>query len=330
MNHLRPHNRRTRGFTLIELLVVIGIILVLLAILLPVVSHVRMRAYNTNTQQQMSRIMAACQMYYHDFNSYPGPIANAFLAGASGTDNSATKLAPPSPGSNASSFTSSENLVLGLFGLLSPAKTAGSPPTFTQTPFTPPNPPLNAPTHDVLSLNVLHPQSYHYMDYIPDELSPGPVSSLEYATGQKMLDTLVPEFVDRFPDKMPIIYTRAYRGNPDGAASGKSTPVTVQYNWDEIGMYGSNLRKADHTAQWQLFTQTAQTAMYGQFNSNNLDDDEATPYNDFWSNNPSANASYYFSNPNVAGSTRGKDGFILIAAGLDRTYGTQDDIIITP
>ena len=34
----------------------------------------------------------------------------------------------------------------------------------------------------------------------------------------------------------------------------------------------------------------------------------------------------YFTNPAVANSPRSKDGYILISAGPDRIYGTNDDI----
>lgn len=72
-------SRRRGGFTLIELLVVIGIILVLMAILLPVIGAVQLNAQAANTQSQMMRIMSACQAYYHDFNSYPARSPMCFL-----------------------------------------------------------------------------------------------------------------------------------------------------------------------------------------------------------------------------------------------------------
>jgi hypothetical protein len=298
--------------------------LLLMAILLPVVSQVRIRAYDTSTQSEMSRIMAACQMYFHDFNAYPGPIANAYVSGGAkpGQDPSPAKLAPP----GGTAITSSENLVLGLFGLLSPGKTVGTPPTLTQTPFTPPNPPLLPPTHDVLGLNPLHPVAYHYMDYIAEELSPGPASAIDYLSGQTLNDTLIPEFVDHFPEKMPILYLRANVGN-QGVAS---LDDTTQYNWTEVAPYGSWIRMADSSVVWNAFTQTNLTQMYSnsQAGPSLLADDVATPYVDFYVVNGTAN--YLFVNPNIAGTARGKDGFILIGAGVDHIYGTTDDTIVTP
>src|SRR5215831_13873706 len=69
------------AFTLLELLVVMGIIVLLAAILVPVVSQVRMKGYVTTTEAQMQCIAAAVQSYYHDFKAYPGPIANSSLSG---------------------------------------------------------------------------------------------------------------------------------------------------------------------------------------------------------------------------------------------------------
>jgi len=186
----------------------------------------------------------------------------------------------------------------------------------------------------VLSLNPLNQKSYHYLDYVNTELSPGPVNAMEYATGNSMLDTLVPEFIDRFSDAMPILYIRANRGNANGAGGAGTSPKgdAVQYNFDQLGMYGCNVPQSDGSGLWQLFTSASQTAMYSnsQLAAPTLADSVATPYNDFWNATPTAGKNYYFMNPNISGQTRGKDGFILISAGLDRVYGTLDDIIVTP
>jgi len=82
------------AFTLLELLVVIGIIVLLAAILVPVVSQVRMKGYVTTTQAQMQRIAGAIQAYYHDFKSYPGPLANAALNGGPNASTNQMKMAP--------------------------------------------------------------------------------------------------------------------------------------------------------------------------------------------------------------------------------------------
>jgi prepilin-type N-terminal cleavage/methylation domain-containing protein len=319
-----------RGFTLIELLVVIGIIVLLIAILLPVVASVRKQAYNTSTQNQMSRIMAACLAYYHDHGAYPGPISNLYVAGGpkQGADPNPQRITGQS-----GTITSSENLVLGLLGFLKPPTTATGVITFIGPPL--PTPPGVPPT-DVANLNFLHPASYHYIDYVPDELTgTGFSKNLEYATGRTPSDSNVPEFTDRFPDHMPILYTRANVGvvvtTPATiAASITNTNVVAQYNFRELGNYGSYMRNTTGTGTWQLFTQNSVRTLFTNYGTNSLADDVAVPYQDFVPTTSTATGSYYYVNPNIAMTPRGQDAFILISAGKDRTYGTQDDIIVTP
>src|SRR5690242_1338993 len=106
---IHPLRQIRRGFTLIELLVVIGIIAILVSILLPVVSQVRLRAYIVATQGEMQRIATACQLYYNTFHAYPGPLADPVppTSNLPGTLNN-TGI------TNAPRITSSENLILGL------------------------------------------------------------------------------------------------------------------------------------------------------------------------------------------------------------------------
>ena len=65
---------RSRGFTLIELLVVIGIIALLLAILLPVLSRAKDQAARVSCMNNQKQMLAACIMYANDGNGYlPNP-----------------------------------------------------------------------------------------------------------------------------------------------------------------------------------------------------------------------------------------------------------------
>jgi|YNPNPStandDraft_1061719.scaffolds.fasta_scaffold66948_2 prepilin-type N-terminal cleavage/methylation domain-containing protein len=67
-----------KGFTLVELLVVIGIIVVLLAILLPVISAAREKARQTNCISNLHSIAMAAKIFYQDNRSYPNePILDA-------------------------------------------------------------------------------------------------------------------------------------------------------------------------------------------------------------------------------------------------------------
>jgi prepilin-type N-terminal cleavage/methylation domain-containing protein len=129
--------RISSGFTLVELLVVIGIILILIGILLPAVSKLRMSAYATDTSNEISQISNACGQYYSTFHAYPGPFSNddttggptSNLAVGFGTGSGTPTLqdiyfnSAVNPLSSDAAFTKSpwtvtgaENLVLGLMG----------------------------------------------------------------------------------------------------------------------------------------------------------------------------------------------------------------------
>jgi type II secretory pathway pseudopilin PulG len=332
---MKPITRKSRqeAFTLIELLTVIGIIVLLVAILLPVVSAVRLKAYVVNTQQQMSVIQAACQSYFHDFNAYPGPVANSSLSGAM------PAIPNPKPISGLpGTITSSENLVLGLLGLLTPPTTPTGPIVYT-----PPGTANGGTTispHDVLSLNFINPKSYHYIDYIPNQLSPGSSIAMDYALGSTVppTDSKAPEFIDQIPNPMPILWVRANVGNPPAIGTGAAAKVATpddssQYNYMELKDYVSMVRTPG-AGKPMLFTQQTLAAMYAlsQQNPSGLADDVAKPFQSFDASSAAPNppGPGYFANPNVANAPRGKDTFVLISAGQDRVYGTQDDIIVTP
>jgi prepilin-type processing-associated H-X9-DG protein/prepilin-type N-terminal cleavage/methylation domain-containing protein len=71
---LRPQ-RRAHAFTLIELLVVVGIIAVLLAILLPVVTAARERANRVKCGANLRSIGQAMALYTQQYGYYPGALA---------------------------------------------------------------------------------------------------------------------------------------------------------------------------------------------------------------------------------------------------------------
>ena len=72
---------RRAGFTLIELLVVVGIIVLLVAILLPTMKYTRDAARRAATQNTLAMIDTGLQGYFNDFNSYPPSVPSNFNAG---------------------------------------------------------------------------------------------------------------------------------------------------------------------------------------------------------------------------------------------------------
>ena len=92
---------------------------------------------------------------------------------------------------------------------------------------------------------------------------------------------------------MPVIYLRARVG----AAGVVGTATTFQYDPSELYLYGN-------------------FAAAGVF----PDGDDAGATADF------AAADAYFKHPALANTPVNKDGYILIAAGKDRKFGTKDDL----
>lgn len=304
--------RPRRGFTLIELLVVIAIIVLLISILLPVVSTVRVRAQVTQTQAQMDKLRSAVMNYYMEWHAYPGPLSNTQLANNRGA--SQTNI------TGLSNVTSSENLALGLLGYLDVNYNNPSAfPTLSQDANTRTFPP-RPPKHDVLNLNPVQPKTFHYLDYVPSEVSPGywlggpnqlritdsNGSQTGTPTPRPITDTIVPEFIDTIftgIGTMPILYVRANVGAPgvdyDARTAGSATTPAAQYDISQFAPYG-----------------------FTTVNTNDFPMPTGIPNTTQWTG--------YLMNPNIAGTPRGKDGFILISAGADRQYGTADDIIVTP
>lgn len=102
-NTRRTHrSRRARGFTLIELLVAVGIIVILIAILIPTLGTVRNAARKTQTQTISTQIVNAAQSFQADKRRMPG----YFPPDAMGSNQNAQDFG----------FTESENVLLDLVG----------------------------------------------------------------------------------------------------------------------------------------------------------------------------------------------------------------------
>lgn len=311
---MKHHSRRV-AFTLVELLVVIGIIGVLISLLLPVIGKVRDQAYKASSEAQIRSLSAAIDAYYGDFHAYPGPLAfNEIGPGATApTLDPKWDTAAPMTAAEWSKVTGTENLVLGLLGGLrrdvqsntikfdrnwvgkGPGALGQSPKRF--------NP---------------------YGDF--SDLSQGPYKD---ADDTPALDSVVPEFVDRFPQAMPVLYLRARVGIRSGTTDGQNPIATKdsrygQYDTTQIygyvtpGPQGSiGVGKSIYQSAYVGVTfpqHGLQIANYGSTVDPN-----------------SARYTYPFNlyaalrHPQIADTPKQKDRYVLISPGPDRVYGTSDD-----
>jgi hypothetical protein len=208
-----------------------------------------------------------------------------------------------------------------------------------------------------MSLNPAAPKGYRaYIEASPSELSFGMVDPnkskaagpfMSDAGGPEADDSEIPEFVDHFPDRLPVLYLRARKGAP-GVLSLNNSPGRYHYDLRHITGYTtpSNQVQVGRGGSWQSGIGGTPTPtghglqVLGQ--SRSLSDGSIPPAEDPWgsdgatSSRPPYDGVMYFLNPQLnppspaptpaTGIPRQKDGYILISAGKDRVYGTNDDI----
>ena len=288
--------RRRLGFTLVELLTVIGIIILLIGILLPVVAAVRKSAAKADSQQLITNLASAIERYRADFAAYPGPIPNGAY--------NASGVAPTFGGT-----TATENMVFGIVGGWEPGTmppvssnfpndTADNrPPTIGQGPMSH-NPVVTArrrvPAYYDIDLggNMWRKNAAGNFDpYNPTFATPAPWGAP---------DSGAPEFVDKFPEPLPILYLRANVGT-GGVVSMNNT---TNYNASHLEPY----------------RRPPVPGFKGDFVFDNTDPDHFPTMVDYF-RNPAVGT------PNMPATyqARQKDGFWLIGAGPDRRFGTKDD-----
>lgn len=361
-------DHRQSAFTLIELLVVIGIIAILVSIVIPVVSRVKLSAQEASTRAIIQGLEGAITRYQADFKAYPGPFSNNQIRSVAGiqggqvpgpgfanqldTSTTATAAGFANTAVDRAKVTGAENLVLGLCGGLKIVTGSSSfemeydPATVGQGP---------------MSLNPANPKRFTaYIDTknVLFRLDNGLKTGKFEDEGGAADDTAIPEFVDAFTSagEMPILYIRARVGakfspsnatdppnrDNNGVANAPSgTPndskfPQQQYDVDQIIAYtgthsgrsigqGKSVRKADYTDQSE-YTPVIQHGLRDVENP-------LRSLNKTLSNgSPDTNYKFpydaypYLLNPTQPNTARNKDGYILISAGRDRVYGTNDDI----
>jgi hypothetical protein len=159
-------------------------------------------------------------------------------------------------------------------------------------------------------------------------------------------DTIIPEFVDRFADGMPILYLRARVGANSGGNSAADNPIitdlsttnrTGQYDLSQIIAYTGAYSEAGNVCTLDSGSPPAGAALsIGVGKKISKTDYTTAPTKGFYHGLRTVtvpapatppypfDAYWYFTSS--SGSVRQKDGYILISAGADRVYGTQDDI----
>jgi prepilin-type N-terminal cleavage/methylation domain-containing protein len=382
-------NLRSRrpGFTLIELLVVIFIIGLLVALTLTIVPKVKRAVYGAQTQAQLSALSNAIQQYYNDYKSYPGPLPDSqlvtiydsatapyvidpttlkavALVGTNGNSGSNTMASTADASSiDTTKITGAQNLVLGLLGGL--RTDPGTPITFEYHPedlfsfdgITP-------VPHGPASLNVAAPKRQQaYIQIKSGDIS---VPNKNINSGQftdsanrGAGDSMIPVFLDKYSDPLPILY---YRTNIGGAAIvglRKTTASGVKYTDDSgaaltttggqavIPQYNlvQNIPYVTSrigTTGSLLTNPNSYHGLQGLGTSTDLSDPiDATVSSSFVPSHSGKNGVAYFKDPTLnppynsstspqitntyQGVARQKDGYILISAGPDRLYGTRDD-----
>src|SRR3954471_21424060 len=71
---MKRQSTSKRGFTLVELLVVIGLIVILIALLLPVLNRVRKQAQEIHCRANLRQIGMAMTMYTNQYHCFPGAV----------------------------------------------------------------------------------------------------------------------------------------------------------------------------------------------------------------------------------------------------------------
>jgi type II secretory pathway pseudopilin PulG len=311
---------RHAAFTTVELLMVIGIIIVLVAVLIPTLGHMKEKGRQTSTQTLLNALGRGIDAYYSTFEAYPGPLSSAYTAGDSSS--SITK-----------SLSGSQNMLLGLSYGLSITNTLPGPPNdVVQVPNTtsssgPPPYCWYDPTKPTGPINNGQ-QLSAFFTVRTIQMTAGsgtpptwPAGGIGGAANAKLA---FPVVIDTFQDPLPVLY---YRRTPGveissinasklaaAAPAAGSSPATIApYYLNENSEYTSGTLVSPSGTTIDETTSSMASSTFG------LDDIGG------WVRSSSGGVAH--------------GGYLLVSAGSDRFYGraaapgggykaASDDIVV--
>lgn len=348
------NKRQVRGFTLTEILVTIGIIVILIAIVVPTVSKVQKSARVAGVQAQLNGLQGAITRYQQDHGALPGPLSNDMLANPNlgsfpaptPAVSPAVNVLPLNDGNGVKRITAAENLVLGLLGGL--VLQAGG--VVTYDPAQVGNGPTNLNAGQIKKFPTYIEATN--LSWRPDPAQGGLRTGHYADAAGEATDSIIPEFVDTFSSPMPILYLRARKGAPrvlpinvtnenNSVITNFPNPTTGtrgHYDFSQFSGYvvadkGNYIGEGKSIDVNAYKPDNKRPKNPGQLPHGltapdlNASMDKAAqaplvytyPYNSYiYLKNPSS--------PSTDPQPRQKDGYILISAGTDRVYGTPDDI----
>jgi len=291
-----------RGFTLTELLVVIGIIIALVALLIPALAHVRRKGRDAEARAQLQGIAEALETYHSTFGAYPGPAAQPYT----------------SSGNPQKVLSGSQNMLLGLsFALYPPGFTLLDPVPVPTGGFADPTIPQGPINYGVTGPTGASPQLKPFYSVTAKNISsplPGTKPPAWPPGGFGGVDTNVNNFkfpvpIDTYPDALPILY---YRRSPGVTVpvAGADTTFTSAYCLRDNEEY---TKAKLVTAQGNVYDQTVTNPAGWNPTDKTL---RVKDLEDFASDGGLP--------------ARARGGFILVSAGADRLYGSSGKEIQVP